>query len=175
MSSSKEQAFTDLKRLSAMFKGIVALADDLASVSSMEQMANAAQHQLDVVVASITRANAAGDEKLSALGDQIALAQHELTVATLKIEEQRAVLKDEREQHNATTIAVGERIRGEAEAAAKRIIDKATRDAAENRQISEDAMTSLLNTNKAIDAGRLELAEIEQQLNTIRDRFVKQG
>jgi hypothetical protein len=45
--NAKQQAFDDLKRLSAMFRGLYDIGSDLAEISSIEQATEEAKHRLD--------------------------------------------------------------------------------------------------------------------------------
>lgn len=158
--SDKQQAAADLKRLAVMFKGIIALADDLDSLGSMEQ----AELEAKSRVGAMQEAEKAAKDRVNAfdasLADKQAAARSERDQLLAEADDELSRAKEE-----------AGRVVTEAEAKAGKIIasaeDRRKTIEAQNAARVEELQTT---TAAAIDA-QAKLDEINKQLEGVRRKI----
>lgn len=158
--NAKQQAAADLRRLSQMLKGIIAIGDDLEALGSIEQAVAEAQSR----IIKLQGDEAALKQRLAEMDVVLATAQQALT-ATVQTADDRAA--------DITANAVG---------GAKSILEQAARQAANIVQIAKQSSVDmdadlkdkrglLRSLNTDINVAQSRLDEVNAKLSELRKRL----
>jgi hypothetical protein len=177
MSNPKLAAFMDLKRLAGALRGIMALADDLAAIGSIEQAAQEAQARLDQIKMETDEVLGAVEKKTALDRQALETDRTGMRAALVKeLADQRAALvrdakhfKEASEAaemaakaRHAQLLAEPERLARQAEADAAAVVKHAQAQAEEivNAARSDPAHDELLATQTALAQAKMALGKL---------------
>lgn len=158
--NAKQQAAADLRRLSHMLKGIIAIGDDLEAAGSLEQAATETQSRL----LSLDAQETATKQRLADM--EVTLSTAARTVATTL-----ADANDRATEITADATSATKAVINAAHTEAKQIVGKAKGIAADLDGAITDRRNTLRDMNSEIASAQARLDSVNAELSIIRRKL----
>ena len=171
MSADIERALLEIKRISAMYAGLIACAPVLDGVVSLEAMTAKARADRDDAVKALSASLASGERKKSALAAEIEAANVALKSVNDAIKAGEAQIVTDRGIADLAARDAKAQAAADASRRAKEIIAQADLTAADNVATALDAAKQLAATAIQITAAQAQLRGLNDQIAAIAAKF----